>query len=235
MTNSIRRILDLSGLDRLGHTLVSPARGDQADPHREAEGGLHPSLYLRLAVCWMPDVDGGSLLGDRSPSDVSLARLLGPTLISRITEIIDHNMQARRTPSTRVSVSASTAEDQAMRQRIAAWQAHDHAVSSELGFDSCDLDVADAEAARSPGPSLAPDEEESTAWHDVAHRAFSAEGDAREADLLSSFVFHGQTPGTNGTPQVKWPTQERSGTLPDQEPYRIPPEDAQDGDMDWLV
>lgn len=115
-----------------------------------------------------------------------------------------------------------------MRNRIAAWQAHDQAVSLELGFDSSDLALAEAEAAGSLEPGPAENEEGAPTWKDAACRAFSAEADAREADLLQAFVFRDQTPGANGFSEAEWPEQQRSHLNLDQEAYSISPETAQD-------
>lgn len=234
MANSIRHILDLAGLEHLDRAIV-PATGNEAWDTRgndlqDAAEGLHPSLYLRLALSWSQGVEGSTFLGKRLPTDISLLRVLGSTLLDRIKSDLNQRTQTR-TPSARPSIPAATSEDQAMRNRIAAWQAQDQAVSLELGFDPSGLVLGDSNAAANSAPNPGEDQERSTAWKGAASRAFSAEGDAREADLLEAFVFRDQPAGESGDSQVDWRTRERVHIALDQDDHSMSLENAQEGEM----
>lgn len=232
VADSIRRILDRSGLHRLDRTAIPSTSSEDSGIHRDAQG-LHPSLYLRLAVVSMLDVPADDLLWGRMSTDDGLFRIFVPALIDRIKSILNRDAQVSKTTSARVSGSTSTAEDHAMRQRIAAWQAQDQAVSLELGFDPADLAVPGAEGAGSlVVPSSAEEEGDTNLWKDAIYRAFSSEGDARETSLLGMFVFRDQTMGANGTSQFEWPIQGTSLASLDQEAHSISPEAAQGGDVD---
>lgn len=225
MAKAIRHILDLSGLDRLDRVTTSSTGAESWDtlfsiPQNAAEG-LHPSLYLRLALSWTPSGEGGRSLGQQRPSiEDGLSRVLGLPLISRIKSDLNRETSRKRTSSTRLSVSASDVADQAMRSRIAAWQAHDQAVSLELGFDPSGLAVEEVDgSAVSPGSSSAVEVQDTgvSEWRDAAYRAFSAEGDAQEADLLETFVFRDQITGDQSTSQIDRPRGEQfHATLDDE-------------------
>lgn len=118
-----------------------------------------------------------------------------------------------------------------MRSRIAAWQAHDQAVSLELGFDPSGLALGDTNGAEGPGTSPRADEEVSSSWKIAASRAFSVEGDARESKLLKAFVFQDQTAGESGDSQVDWRAQEQTSIALDQEDHSVSLEIAQQGDL----
>lgn len=224
MAKAIRHILDLSGLDRLDRVSTSSAGGENRDtlstiPQNAVEG-LHPSLYLRLALSWTPAGNGGhSSRQQRAPTEDGLSRVLGLPLISRIKTDLNREYSRKRTSSTRLSVSATDVADQAMRSRIAAWQAHDQAVSLELGFDPSGLAVEDADGgAVSPGSSSAVEVQDGGIfeWRDAAYRAFSAEGDAQEADLLEMFVFRDQNTGDQSTQIDRLRGEQVHATLDDE-------------------
>lgn len=227
MAKAIRHILDLSGLDRLDRVVISSTGGENWDTlsniPQNATEGLHPSLYLRLASSWKPPgEDSGRSLGQQlSPTRNSLSRILGLPLINHIKSDLNRDSSRKRTSSTRLSVSASDAENQAMRSRIAAWQAHDQAVSLELGFDPSGLVLEQADdSAVSPGSSSAVEAQDGGfEWRDAAFRGFSAEGDAREAELLDMFVFRDQVIGEESLNQTERSKGEQFHAAVDQEPY----------------
>lgn len=227
MAKAIRHILDLSGLDRLDRVNTSTNGGEDWDtfssiPQNAAEG-LHPSLYLRLALFWTPAGEGGRSLGQqRPPTEDGLSRVLGLPLISRIKSDLNRETSRKRTSSTRLSVSATDVADQAMRSRIAAWQAQDQAVSLELGFDPSGLAVEEADGGTvSPASSSAVEVQDGgvSEWRDAAYRAFSAEGDAQEADLLETFVFRDQITGDQSISQKDRPGGEQFYATMDDESH----------------
>lgn len=227
MAKAIRHILDLSGLDRLDRVITSSTGGENwetlSNVPQNATEGLHPSLYLRLALSWTSGGEGGHSLGQQhSPRQNGLSRILGLPLIENIKSDLNREFSRKRTSSTRLSVSASDAENQAMRSRIAAWQAHDQAVSLELGFDPSGLVLEQAnDSAVSPGSSSVVEAQDDgvSEWRDAAYRGFSAEGDAREAELLDMFVFRDQMIGEESIHQAERSKGEQLHAVVDQEAY----------------
>lgn len=227
-------MLDLSGLDRPDRATVPSTGSEDWDARirgpQDAAEGLHPSLYLRLALSWGQDVDDGGFLGKKPATDVSLFRVLDSSLLDRIKSDINRNTSTN-TPSARPSMPTVIAEDQAMRNRIAAWQAQDQAVSLELGFDPSGLALVDTNGAANPEPSSGEHQERRSVWKDAAARAFSTEGDAREANLLEAFVFRDQVSGEIDDSRVEWRTQEQSHVILDQNEHSIPLENVQEAEL----
>lgn len=215
MTDTVRKILDLSSLDR---AFLS---SDSASAASDTEGPLHPSLYLRMAMAAAPEAERGGLLGDTSHGDVGLLRLFGPLLMSQIKLLLNSTISSPST-STQATAAPNTCpslENDQVKRHIAAWTAVDHALSSELDVvASPDLGMADgggdahqqhlgAGLAR-PDPSnkAAAASSSIAARRDISSRAFSCVGDAREAAFLDAFAFKDQYPRADGVNagQVDW-------------------------------
>lgn len=246
LSEAVRKILDLSSIDRLDRT--SPTSNAQSA--RSSAEGPHPSLYLRMALVSTPKIERSGFLGENTPADIGLLRLLGPGLMHDIESILNRDptttTTARGEPSARPAPPAPSDSDQAIRQRIAAWTALDQAVSSELGMvspptlatgEDRDAQHRAPDAVRHPadeGPSTA-------AWREAADRAFSEIGDAREVHFLHAFAFKDQVPrvgagggggGGGGAAQGDWLSQEPGQRLhePEREARGISSEAAQDGE-----
>lgn len=225
MSDTVRKILDLCILER---TMPSPgAAMDEAT-------GPHPSLYLRLAMASMPEIERGGFLGDIAPAEVGLLRLFGLGLINQIKLILTRDAITTSTPSARSAASergggggghASSHDQDVMRGRIAAWTALDHAVSSELGIVTSSPQFAAGGAgaggdASSPSVNLAAGggggptseaaaaaaETSAAAVRELADRAFSEIGDAREMSFLEAFAVRDQARGGEAVAPADWTT-----------------------------
>ncbi|CAN8101258.1 unnamed protein product [Discula destructiva] len=200
MSDTVHNILDLSSIDHLERILPGSS-AQSADSNATVP---HPSLYLRLAMASAPErarAHSGFMRAN-APSDADLVRLLEPGMMNHIRLILSKNSNTvESTLSARSQIAhekhSSSANDQAIQRRIAAWIDVDHAVSSELGMVS-PPSLTPAGEARDTHSSLNVTpadvmEGSNAAWCETLSRAFSAMGDAREASFLKVFAFRDQT------------------------------------------